>query len=85
MLSQTRDQLAKDRTILANQRTLLAFIRTAIMLFASGITFIKIFSKDPALLILGWTFLPVSVVVLLLGLILFIRVNRRIKDIKNES
>jgi putative membrane protein len=74
-----RNQLAEQRTLLANQRTFLAFVRTAIMICASGITFIKVFPDDKSLVVLGYVFLPVSVVTFVTGMVLYFRENRKIK------
>ena len=41
-----KDKLAKQRTDLANSRTLMSFIRTALMVAATGITFIKLFNDE---------------------------------------
>lgn len=84
-MPQTRDKLAKDRTILANQRTFLAFTRTAIMLLATGLTFIKLFPQDKILLILGWTLIPIGLSVLVLGQVLYLRMHYRIEASTEES
>lgn len=84
-MPQTRDKLAKDRTILANQRTFLAFTRTAIMLLATGVTFIKLFPGDNFLLVLGWILLPVGLSVLVLGQILYLRMHYRIEASTEQS
>lgn len=67
-----RDYLALDRTRLANQRTLLAFARTAIMLIATGITFMKLFD-DRTLFITGILFLPLAGIVSAIGLRSYVR------------
>lgn len=74
------DKLAENRTQMANQRTFLSFVRTALMLFATGITFIKLFAADPLLLFAGWVLLPISAVVLALGLRLYLKMKREIKE-----
>ena len=63
-----RDYLAADRTILANERTFLAYLRTMLAFVGGGITFIKLFD-DLVMQILGWIFIPVGVLVLILGII----------------
>lgn len=78
------DQLAEDRTRLANLRTFLAFVRTAIMVFATGVTFIKLFSDDEVFVILGWLLLPVSLFTLVVGLVLYLRMNRELKTKEND-
>ncbi|HKK77011.1 MAG TPA: DUF202 domain-containing protein [Saprospiraceae bacterium] len=84
-MPQTRDKLAKDRTVLANQRTFLAYVRTAIMLLATGLTFIKLFPHDSFLLILGWTLVPVGLSVLVLGQVLYLRMHYRIEASTEEQ
>lgn len=77
--AQSRDRLARDRTLLANERTLLAYVRTAIMLFASGITLIKLFAADgQSLQLLGYGLLPLSFAVGLVGYARFAGMRRKI-------
>jgi putative membrane protein len=73
-----RDYLALDRTKLANHRTFLAYIRTMIMLFASGITFLKAFPDDNVMRTLAWILIPASIGVLLIGLMVFLIVKKNI-------
>lgn len=73
-----RNSLARDRTVLANRRTLLAYVRTAFMLFATGITFLKLFPDDLTLFITGWVFIPVSWVVLFIGIYSYYRFKKKI-------
>lgn len=73
-----RDYLALDRTKLANHRTFLAYIRTMIMLFASGITFLKAFPDDEVMRALAWILIPASIGVLLIGLVVFLIVKKNI-------
>ena len=63
-----RDYLAMDRTVLANQRTLLAYFRTFIGLIAAGIGIIKL-TDEKVLIIIGWIFVLLSPVVLVVGVI----------------
>ena len=62
-----RDYLAAHRTILANDRTWLSYIRTSLTLFVAGVTFIRFF-KLQILLVIGWIFIPVSVIILIIGI-----------------
>lgn len=66
-----RDNLAIDRTKLVNQRTLLAYIRTAIMLVATGVTFLKLFSDDKIFVLLSIILLMGSVPIIGLGIFTF--------------
>jgi putative membrane protein len=64
-----RDRLAVDRTALANERTLLAYGRTALTLLIAGVTFVHLeVLRSPALVVLGWVFMPLGVVVLAVGI-----------------
>ena len=72
----TRDFLAKDRTELANERTLLSYARTAIMVFATGVTLVKLFKEDAFLVLLGHILFPVSLLVFILGVVRFFRVKK---------
>jgi putative membrane protein len=74
-----RDVLAVDRTFLANERTLLAYMRTAIMLFISGITIIKLFSETSIMVTLGYSMLPVSFLVAIIGSYRFRKIKRMIQ------
>jgi len=70
------DVLAAERTVLANERTLLAFARTALTLFVAGVTFVHFFPGS-ALRVVGWTFIPLGVLLMLLGLWVYHRTWRR--------
>jgi putative membrane protein len=62
-----RDYLAAHRTILANDRTWLSYVRTALTLFVAGVSFIKFFDS-PILFITGWAFVPISIIIIIIGL-----------------
>lgn len=74
----TRDKLAIERTHLANERTFLAYTRTAIVLFASAVGIIKIdfFAQVEGL---GFFLGYLSPVFLIVGIIRFLQVKRKIK------
>ncbi|MGB3587727.1 MAG: DUF202 domain-containing protein [Tunicatimonas sp.] len=74
------NDLALERTKLANERTFLAYSRTAIMLFATGATFLKLFAQDLAFQIIGWVMLIISVLVFGYGLFSFTRISRRLRE-----
>jgi putative membrane protein len=79
-----RDSLARERTYLANERTFLAYVRTAIMLLASGVTLIKLFGTDRALLVLGYFLVPLSIATGLMGYVRFIRFRERIDESESD-
>lgn len=79
-----RDLLAADRTILANERTFLAFIRTALTLLVAGISFVRFF--DHLLIeILGWIFIPLAVVVQVLGTRKYIATRRTLRRLERKA
>jgi putative membrane protein len=75
-----RDYLAADRTLLANENTLLAYSRTALTFFVAGVSFIRFFDS-PLLSILGWAFVPLGVVILLIGAVRYQRMRSAISRI----
>ncbi len=79
-----RDYLAAHRTILANDRTGLGYIRTALTLFVAGVTFIKFF-ENKTLFIMGWIFVPVGTIILLIGIWKYHKVRKMIHSIKNHE
>jgi putative membrane protein len=60
------DTLAIQRTQLANERTWLAYVRTGLTFFVAGVSFVQFFSAGLVRCI-GWTFIPVGVVTLVVG------------------
>jgi len=75
-----RDHLAAERTVLANERTALAYLRTMLTFLIGGATFIQFF--DSVLIeVLGWIFLPVSLVVGVFGLVKYVKVKRQLAEI----
>lgn len=76
-----RDFLATDRTILANERTFLAYLRTFISFFATGIGFIE-FLEEGFITYLGYTFIGISILVLIFGCMRYLKEKRRYDKIK---
>jgi putative membrane protein len=72
-----RDFLAADRTILANERTFLAYIRTALTFFVTGVTFIRFFGHI-VIEIVGYVFIPVSLLIFVIGLVRYRRMYHAI-------
>ncbi len=79
-----RDYLAAHRTILANERTWLSYIRTSLTLFIAGVTFIRFFKSD-ILTIVGWIFIPVGAILLVIGLAQFFKVRKMIHTMKDDD
>ncbi len=73
----TSDRLALERTKLANERTSLAYFRTSLVFFGSGIAFFKIDILDN-LGILGYVFIIMAVIILVIGIARFFYVKKKI-------
>ncbi len=78
-----RDHLAADRTTLANQSTFLAYIRTALTFFVAGVTFIKFFEIS-VVVVVGWLFIPVSILTFWLGLYRYNRLRLDLEKLRRE-
>ena len=78
-----KDELAIYRTILANERTFLAYIRTALSFFAIGVTFIKFF-VHMIYQIAGWSFIPIGIVILFVGIFKYKKMRRNIREEEQE-
>ena len=78
------DQLAATRSILANERTFLAYQRTALTLAAAGFSLIKFFGH-PVTEIIGWIFLPASVITIVLGAFRYIKMRNLIRNLEIVS
>jgi len=74
-----QEKLAEVRTKQANERTLLAYIRTALTLVVAGITFIRFFDNQ-IIEIIGWVFIPIGLVNLILGIIRYRATKEHIKE-----
>jgi len=79
-----RDELAVDRTLLANERTLLAYLRGGITLLLAGITFIH-FSQHDWFTVMGVLCLPAGLVLLLLGIHRYRKMNRSIIVLRGKN
>lgn len=73
----TTDWLAIERTRLANERTFLAYFRTSLTLLAGGVTIIRLEILQEVLT-LGYVFLALAPVILIIGIWRLISVRRRI-------
>lgn len=76
-----RDELAIDRTILAVERTLLAYLRSSISLLLAGLTIIGLVEKS-WFVIVGYICIPIGIGVGLFGIIRTIKLNYKIKKIR---
>ena len=71
------DDLAIDRTRLANERTFLAYFRTFIVILSSGLAILKM-DLFEQIKNLGYFFLIISPILLIIGISRFYYVKRRI-------
>lgn len=78
------DRLALTRTALANERTLLAYGRTAPALSGGGLGLPE-FADRPRLLLLGGLLLPARLLLLVLGVVRFVRTGRALQPLTPAS
>lgn len=81
--SNSQINLAKIVSNLANERTMLAYIRTFLALLATGVAFQELFQK-PFILFIGKIIIGLSLIVLLIGIISFIKIRIAIKKQKES-
>ena len=79
-----RDYLAYDRTVIANERTLLAYFRSALMLFATGVTLLKLI-KEILYQFIGLFFIAISFVVFIFGLVRYFVLKNKLNRIYTDS
>jgi len=74
------DRLAVENTLLANERTLLSFFRSSVFFLATGISILKIhfLSEIP---FIGWFFVLLSPILLIIGIYRYYAVKKHIKNI----
>jgi len=72
------DVLALDRTRLANERTFLAYFRTFIVFLSSGFAILKLEILED-ITSLGYVFLTIAPILLIIGITRFFYVKKRIK------
>jgi putative membrane protein len=77
------EKLAADRTRLANERTLLAYVRTALGLVASGTGFAE-YLDSPSLRVVFILFIPVGVLVLVVGVRSFLKRRKELNEYTEE-
>lgn len=77
--------LALLRTEMANRRTLLAYVKTALGIAVTGLALIRFTEAQSAYAIAGMALLPVSLVVLVVGAMDFIRTRRKIQAEKLDA
>lgn len=70
------DYLAMERTKLANERTFLAYFRTFVVFVSSGFVILKVDALEN-LIFLGYAFIVMGAVLLIIGIMRFLYVKRR--------
>ncbi|MBU1319461.1 MAG: DUF202 domain-containing protein [candidate division Zixibacteria bacterium] len=78
------DILASFRTILANERTVLSYMRTALTFFVAGVTFVHFFDSL-VIEIVGWIFIPLGLITVVIGAYRYNREKRHIHRLNNRS
>lgn len=71
------DFLALERTKLANERTFLAYFRTFVVFVSSGFVILKVEALEN-LMVLGYIFIGMAIVLLVIGTVRFLYVKKRI-------
>ncbi len=75
-------RLASFRTKLANERTVLAYMRTALTFIVAGLTFVRFFNNR-IIEIIGWIFIPIGLITLILGIIRYNKTRDHINELDN--
>ncbi|HEA30221.1 MAG TPA: DUF202 domain-containing protein [Leeuwenhoekiella sp.] len=73
-----RDHLSMERTKLANERTLLSYVRTSLYLVLGGIAFLGMQDLEK-IKILGYFFIAISMVILIIGIARFYQLKRHLR------
>ena len=77
------DLLTVEMTYLSNERSLLAYMRTFMVFLSSGIAILQIKSLIKVLY-LGYFFIGLSILILIVGVIRFFKVKKNVKNIFNN-
>ncbi|NOD76958.1 MULTISPECIES: DUF202 domain-containing protein [unclassified Ruegeria] len=77
--------LAFLRTELANRRTLLAYVKTALGVAIAGFGLMQFADADSVFVWVGMAVLPLSVLILVYGIIDYIHIRRRIEQEKRDA
>ena len=83
-MAQYRTELAIERTALSNSQTFLAYFRSAIAAFAAGIGMFE-FISQPFIVEIGIAFMAVAPVVLVIGIVHFFMVRKKINRWQHEE
>ena len=80
-MAQKRTELAFERTDLTNSQSLLAYIRTALAVFAAGVGMFE-FIDNMTIVHIGIAMMAISPVILIVGIIHFFKVRKKIRAIR---
>jgi inner membrane protein YidH len=72
------NRLARDLTDLSNERTLLGYVRTALAFFVTGLALMRFFTEQFQIVV-GEIFIPLGLVVAIIGVVRFVQVRRLIR------
>lgn len=78
-----RDYLALERTRLANERTLLSYLRSSLYLLVGGIAILQLQGFE-TIKFLGYVSLGLAVLCVVVGLVRFWRLNRKLMNYYTE-
>ncbi len=70
---------------MAAERTLLAYIRTALGFGAVGITMLKFLGETLLFMILGWVFLPLGLIITVIGIWRYFQSRRLIARLHHQE
>jgi putative membrane protein len=79
--TEIRDSLALERTLFANERTFLAYVRTAMGLVLGGFSMVQFFHHKVFVWV-GGVFVPIGILVGLLGLKKYLEKRKAISEHK---
>jgi putative membrane protein len=80
----TRDQLALERTRLANERTFLAYVRTGLALLGAAAVLFQFFTEVDANIAIAWILAICGLLVLVIGLFRFNSVRAELNAYAEE-
>ena len=83
-MAQIRTDMAFERTELSNSQTLLSYFRTAVAIFAAGIGMFEFITR-PVIVQIGIGFMAVSPFILIVGVVHYFIVRKRIKEWKEHN
>lgn len=78
------DRLAMERTSMANERTFLAYVRTSLTFIVPGLTGVEL-AASPSLKVVAALFVPIGLLVLLIGAARFYRKRKVSRSIKRAE